>query len=189
MDELDLAVRSMIKGIGIHDAYLTISAFYTKGHLYVFETGFRLSGEMSFNYYKAVSGHDYVKEMIQYSLGETNDASLPEAKGNGNYSCILNFFLTDGIVGEISGLDSIMKIDGVVDMLVYTQVGDTIHNSTQVLKKGAMCTLFFDDKNELLRNVDYVNSLFSIKDVNGQEMIVERTSGKELSSFMDSSIE
>ena len=69
--EVDPAVRAMINGIGIDNCYLTISLFWRDGRFYCFEAGFRLSGEMSFNYYSAISGYDYLDDMIRFSVGDT----------------------------------------------------------------------------------------------------------------------
>lgn len=180
IQEIDGKVKNMIKGIGIDNAYLTISAFYTKGHFYIFETGFRLSGEMSFNYYQAVTGIDYVKEMILYALGENSNTCFMESSNESKNSVILNFFVHDGIIKKISNVDVISKIPEVIDFLVYGQEGEEIHNKGGLLKKMGMCTIYASDRSRLIDTVDRVNSLFSVKDTNGKEMIVEKVGREEL---------
>ena len=182
VEEIDGKVKSMIKGIGINNAYLTISAFYTKGHFYVFETGFRLSGEMSFNYYKAISGIDYVEEVMRYSLGEKSDVQFVELPRNNNnkYSIILNFFAQDGTIDKISNADIILAIPEVVDFLVYCQEGEEIHNKGGLLKKIAMCTICASDWDRIKDIVDQVNQLFSVMSICGKEMIYERVVRGEL---------
>lgn len=179
LDEVDGAVRDMINGLGIDNCYLTMSAFYTKGHIYFFEAGFRLSGEMSFNYYKTFAGVNYLDEMIKFSLGDSDETVLPQIDYSGKYSMILNFFAKDGTVAEITGVDAIYVMPEVVDFLIYGKEGQTVANSTKVLKKFAMCTICTTDKNRLADVVDRVNALFSVKDTEGREMIYERVKQEE----------
>lgn len=182
-EELDNNVRKMIAGIGITNAYLTISAFFHMGHLYVFETGFRLSGEMSFNYYKAISGINYLDEMIRYALNDSSDAQFREINNKNHYSVILNMFAENGIVKDIHNDCSVKEMNEVIGFVIYAQSGDEIHNTTQVLKKIAMCTLYSKNKEKLLDAVDTVNTIFSIENECGNEMIYERVSRSELDVF------
>lgn len=179
IDEVDESVREMINGLGIDNCYLTMSAFYTKGHIYFFEAGFRLSGEMSFNYYKTFTGVDYLEEMIKFSIGDSDKTVFPQIDYSGKYSMILNFFAKDGTVADITDVDAINEIPEVVDFLIYGKVGQTVANSTKVLKKFAMCTICTTDKNRLASVVSEVNALFSIKDMEGREMIYERVAEEE----------
>ena len=180
IDEVDGCVRDMINGLGINNCYLTMSAFYTKGRIFFFEAGFRLSGEMSFNYYKAFSGVDYLNEMIRFSMGDSGDSVLPQLDYSGKFSMILNFFIKDGTVAAIENVAAVRAIPEVVDFLIYGQEGQTVVNSTKVLKKFAMCTICSEDKNRLAEVVGKVNSLFSVKDTEGREMVYERVTREEL---------
>ena len=181
IEEIDGKVKNMIRGIGIENSYLTISAFYTKGHFYIFETGFRLSGEMSFNYYKAITGVDYVEEMIRYALGEESNVQFTEQSGDTNYSIILNFFAQDGIIEKISNKDAVSTIPEVIDFLVYGQEGEEIHNKNGgLLKKIAMCTIYAADWEKIKDVVDQVNQLFSVMSSCGKEMIYEKVERDEL---------
>lgn len=180
VEEIDGKVRNMIKGIGIENAYLTISAFYTKGHFYIFETGFRLSGEMSFNYYKALTGVDYLEEMIRFALGGKSEVQFVEYSGTTPNSIILNFFAKDGTIKSIYNIDAISAIPEVIDFLVYGQEGEVIHNKGSLLKKIAMCTIYAPHWERIQDVVDQVNQLFSVMSTDDKEMIYERVERGEL---------
>ena len=182
--DVDPAVQAMLSGIGIDNCYLTISLFWREGHFYCFETGFRLSGEMSFNYYSAVSGYDYLDDMIKFSVGDT---TMPLTGKDLNPLCsvVLNFYSLDGIIGKIEGEDIVAAIPEVCDFLVYGEPGMIIKNNSTVFKKIAMCTLASPSKEELLKAVDRVNSAFHIISTDGKEMIYERLSGEQLKTYYD----
>ena len=183
LKEEDGHVRTMIRQLGIDNCYLTMSAFYRNGEFYFFEAGFRLSGEMSFNYYKAASGIDYVEVMIRFAMGEKEPVRLREFREHKTKSLILNFYGKDGIVGRIGGEEEVKALPEVVDFLVYLTEGETIHNETKVLRKIGMCTICSDDMNVVKDTVRKVNQLFLVTDKDGKDLIYERMSAEELEDY------
>lgn len=184
LKEEDGHVRTMIKQLGIDNCYLTMSAFYRNGEFYFFEAGFRLSGEMSFNYYKAISGIDYLDVMIRYALREKESIMLKEVREHCVHSVILNFFGRDGIVGSIGGVDKIQLMPEVVDFLCLAIPNELIHNETRVFKKIGMCTICVNDGFRLREVVKYVNESLSILDKDGNDMIYERLTEEELDASL-----
>ena len=163
--------------MNIDNQYLTLSAFYKDGNFLFFEAGFRLSGEMSFNYYRQVSGCDYLEEMIRYAMGDADIALLPQCDCTQLSSVILNYFIKDGVIREVKNKDIITSLPDVCDFLMYVNPGEKICNSTGVLKKSAMCTIFSDD---IMGSVRRVNQLYGVYDENGKYMIYERVQDGEL---------
>lgn len=183
LKEEDGHVRTMIKQLGIDNCYLTMSAFYRNGEFYFFEAGFRLSGEMSFNYYKAVSGIDYVDVMIRFALGEKEHVKLRDVREHEIKSLILNFYGRNGIVGRICGEEEVKALPGVVDFLVYLIEGEAIHNETKVLRKIGMCTICSDDINVVKETARKVCELFSVTDIEGNDLIYERMDEEEVENL------
>ena len=173
----------MIRNLGIDNCYLTMSAFYRCGKFYFFEAGFRLSGELSFNYYKAVSGIDYVDVIIRHALGEKESVRLEEVRNSNVKSLILNFYGRDGVVNNIRGVEEVQALPGVVDFLVYLTEGEIIHNETKVLKKIGMCTICAEDMGSVKETARKVNQLFAVKDKDGNDLIYERMTEVELQTI------
>lgn len=176
-------VRQMIRNLGINNCYLTMSAFFRDGKFYFFEAGFRLSGEMSFHYYKAISGMDYLDVFIRYALGETEYLQLKEIKNHSLCSMVLNFFGRDGVIKHIDGVEKIHSLPDVKDFLVYAQEGETISNNTKVFRKIAMCTICSESKEKMLDVVDFVNRTFGVKGENGENLVYETASRAELIDY------
>lgn len=179
-EEYEPSILKMLQGLGITDCYLTMSAFYKGGKFYFFEAGFRLSGEMSYNWCKETKGINYLDNMINYALG------ISQPKFNNNhaekYGVILNMFGIDGIVKLIDDA-SLSCIPQINSYNLYTRVNEKITNSTDVLKKIAMITLTSDNKEDLLTIVDYVNNKYDIKDKNQSSLIYERFTSEELLNY------
>lgn len=168
---IDGKVKTMLRELGIDNGYITISSFYRAGNFYFFEAGFRLSGEMSFNFYYNISGHNYIDMLIDFALNNPNSTHLHECLGAGSHSVILNFFVRDGVVDKLNIPDNVPAL---IASNIYVKQNDRIVNSTNVLKKSAMFTLYSSDYGELLKGVNQLNQQFSITDINGKDLIYEK---------------
>ena len=182
LKDVDSVVQAMIRGIGIDNCYLTISFFWRNGEFYCFEAGFRLSGEMSFNYYSAISGYDYLDDMIRFSLGDEG-TPLPVEQPKNLKCVILNFYSLDGIIGMITGIKEINQLPEVFDFLPYCEKGESIENKTRVLKKIGMCTLVAESSDSLCKSVDAVNASFKVLSQEGKDLIYERLSSRQLELY------
>ena len=138
---------------------------------------------MSFNYYKAVSGMDYLDVFIRYALGEKESLRLEEVKNQGKKSVILNFFGKDGKVCDIQGIDKVKSLPTVIDFLLYVRPGENIVNETKVFKKIAMCTICADNMGDLENTVKYVNETLVTTDKKKTDLIYERLSLKQLKEY------
>ncbi len=182
--EFDAKVKKMLVGIGIHDCYATMSAFYWKGDFYFFEAGFRLSGELSNHYYKALSGINYDDVLIRYAIGDqdktefSNADTLPKM-----YSVILNYFGKDGVANEVTRVEN-LNISELTNINYFIRSGEKNVNKTRVLSKILMLTFCSPDLQRLLSAVDNANSNVFVKDINHCDMIYERVTYDELCSFL-----
>lgn len=173
MKNLDPKVRKMISGIGIKDGYITLSAFYCDGEYYMFEAGFRLSGEHSYHYYNKISGVNYIDDMIDFALQNERTSEFKEflTFENRPLSTILNIFGLDGKIGTILKPD-VPEVDVIQEY--YVKEGETVANSTDVFKKIAMMTIFAHDKEQMAHSVRRVNDGLAITSEDGSDMIYER---------------
>ena len=185
LKEIDGNVRNMFKNMGINNAYATMSAFCSGGQFYLFEAGFRLSGEMSYHYYEALSGLNYLDSMIKFSMGDKDDAVFHGHTDKGEKCIVLNFFGLDGIVGGIKGLDLLYNNQAVYNVMLYVKERDEIVNATDVFRKIAMITIVAMSQEDLLSTVDEINSNFDICDLEGRSLIYEKVSHKELVQYYD----
>lgn len=176
-------IKKMFEGLCIRNTYATMSAFYVDGKFYFFEAGFRLSGEMSFDFQAAISGVNYIDTMLKFSTKENDDTVYNDLDGSNKHSVVLNFFVEDGKVNRIKGFDAISNLSNVYSARLYTKEDDIISNSTNVFKKGAMVTIIADSHESLIDTINEVNNSFDITDVEGKSLIYERVTEKELTEY------
>lgn len=176
-------IKKMFEGLDIDNAYVTMSAFYRAGEFYFFEAGFRLSGELSFNYQEAISGINYMYTMLKFSVHDSDETIYYDIDGSKKYSAVLNFFVVDGKVVKINGLDKLKMISSVYSTSLYLKENDVISNTTNVFKKGAMVTIFSDSKENLISTIMDVNNYFDIIGENGMSLIYERVTKEEIKDY------
>ena len=177
--DVDANVKAMFTGLGIQNAYATMSAFYLNEKFYFFEAGFRLSGEMSFNYYEAATGINYIDSMLKYALNDVDDVSYADSTCD-KFSAVLNFFSLDGCVADILGVQTLKEMTSVYDVKLYVNKGDIIHNKTNVFSKAAMITLVAENKEQLKKAIKFVNTVFDIRSTQGNSLIYERVNNSDL---------
>lgn len=184
LEKYDDKVKRMLTGLGIHDCYVTMSAFYWKGDFYFFEAGFRLSGELSNHYYKAVSGINYYDVVINYSLGEKDETFFIDSnKLPIVYSVILNYFGKDGIADRVVDKSCLSKPE-LVAANYFIRKGEENNNKTKVFSKILMLTLCSDSLENLIDAVEGIDSNVEVMDCEHRDMVYERVTRLELLPFL-----
>ena len=180
-------VRNMLRGLGINNAYATMSMFYRNGQFYFFEAGFRLSGELSYHYYEAVTGKNYLDSMIRFSIGEADDTVFEDCINPVKHCIVLNFFGIDGMVAQIKGLSALKANKDIYSVQLYVEEGDVINNATNVYRKIAMVTIVAETVEKMTDAVRYTNTAFGIIDADGRSLIYERMHPTECEAYFDRS--
>lgn len=180
INEVDAKIRQMFKGLGIHDCYATISAFYMNGSFYFFEAGFRMSGELSHHYYNSLTGINYNDSIIKYAMGVNDEIKYVEVEAlPTKYSVILNYFGLDGIAKDVVSKTEIQS-EELVSANYYIRPGEGNYNETKVFHKILMLTFCSSDLRRLLKTVNTINRQVYIMDNDGNDMIYELVTPSEL---------
>ncbi|MFR8141573.1 MAG: hypothetical protein ACLU75_08885, partial [Dorea sp.] len=95
------------------------------------ELGARLGGDCISSYLidNSILGIDMTKAAIKIALGEKNDISQYCFSGD---SSVVKFILDEvGEVAEISGINEVASMDGVIKVLCTTKVGDKLSGNSE----------------------------------------------------------
>ena len=183
LKEVDAKVRKMFVGLGINNAYATMSAFFCNGQFYFFEAGFRLSGELSYHYYEAICGLNYMDSMIKYSMDEADSVLYKNCVNKDKHCIVLNFFALDGIVNKIRGTKALSVNPNVYAIQLYVGEQENVKNVTNVFRKAAMFTIISNTETEMLETVAEVSEWFDVFDESGHSLVYEKVSSKELNQY------
>lgn len=175
---VDPMAKEMMRGLGIKNGVVAFQVIPEGEQLYVSECCFRLTGGMTYKMTDAVSGHNSFRLLINHVLtgkmGDENDVSKISPFFNGQKGVSITIPLQIGTISSIQGFDEVESLNHVVDYTHYYKIGDTIGpNSINTLEQlFARIMIVTGNENELKETIIKVRSLVSVKDENGQEMII-----------------
>lgn len=180
-------MKNMFNSVGIKNGMMFMQCKIIDGTCYVYDIGYRLTGSLEYVNLNAMCGFDPLDMLICYSL--TGDYCEPDISKKidpylgGKYSYNVSLLCKPGKIAEISGLDEIRKIPGVIDIVVAHPAGDTI---TQAMKgRLAQITVRIlgraDDIDTMKKEMMEIQNLAHVISEDGEEMIL---SGVEDSDYI-----
>lgn len=177
------AISAFFKNLNVQNGYITFSAFVdSDDNFYMFEAGFRLSGELSFIYGDYAYGFNYLDELIAYSLGIPDTGQKYYDKINTNRMLVINHFATDGDITEAKGLE---YNGGAYITYDYLHQRDKLKNiQGNGVSKIAMSFIPIISSEQALNAVESINSSLYIAGKYGQSLIYHKISNRELKNFL-----
>lgn len=172
----DEKIQNMLKGCGIKQGYITISAFAKGDEFYFFETGFRLSGEHSFDISEMNIGINYIDYMIAIALGEDTSKFKPCYSDRTLYSIVLNYAGNVGKAMNIYGIDKIKELPCLRSLVQYKKEGDIVGTDEKPHPRVAMISLCSFDKELLIENARIVMDSYDVVDANECSLLLEKPS-------------
>lgn len=167
-EKYDFKFRKMLKeGIGMRDGYCDISCFYRGGELMVFEAGFRLTGEHSFDYQKEKYGRNHLETIIYNAMNQTITDDVIDVKPDLK-SIIYNVFFMcpEGeILDEIVGIDPFKISENVITIVQQQFKGFCFTNKPVKLLMFNVCA---DDIGIIKKLVNKINTSIRITTLSGK---------------------
>jgi hypothetical protein len=152
----------MIRHLGFVNGHANISCFYKDGECYVFEAGFRLTGEYSFDYQYATSKSSHVDTMINHSMGIPVIGYQKPLKQKKAITCNLYATVSDvEKVKSIDGLDLLKNDGSIITAVPELMIGAEIQPN--IPTKFAMITVLADTYEEVRRKIDLINKTVYVK--------------------------
>ena len=174
----DAAVKAMLKGLRLDNGSIFFQCFVDRdGVVRIYEPGYRLNGAQEHIIISRISGIDakemYINMAIKGKVADKDLAPLANPKPS-QIACKLSPLVHVGKIAEIKGLDEIAKLPGVVSVNPSYRVGDTVTGEGTI--KQIICRIFIicDDKEILLETIQTIESLLSVKDESGYEMLMRQ---------------
>ena len=172
-------VVNMFKSLGFKDGLFFLQGYSEGEKITFYEMGCRLGG----SYYDLENkciGIDPVEMIIRYALqGKMRDGIgfLPINIGKYNRIAVCINYLLDGEEGTIYKMSGIEEIKELPSLVAIDQVqfeGYHYKSDRTVDKPVASVYLVVDDMKQLVDDVNYVNSVFSVVNKEGNSLLKEK---------------
>ncbi|HSP21342.1 MAG TPA: ATP-grasp domain-containing protein [Planococcus sp. (in: firmicutes)] len=160
LEDLDAKVREMIRGMGIENGLLFIQSLHENGKFYLYEMGFRLSGEQHYQIIEKQTGINLLEMMLDFQTGGNMDAYPIERFDDGFTkfpACNLALFLNAGQIEKIIGMEKILEMPGVLSFLQLKKEGDEVE---AIGNYGQMLGRFNIDCNDERKLNDTLNKIY-----------------------------
>ena len=173
LENMDMKVRAMIKGMGIRHGTVFFQALPYKGRICFHEMGYRLSGGMIFKLTEPLMGINDMRMMIRAALGDayitSEEASQIDLHCGGRVGAQLMIPLNEGVIGSIEGLEESKTLPTVTDFLQYHDIGSVITKDMigTLQQHFGRFTIIADCEKEVLETVNKINDILIIIDEKG----------------------
>lgn len=175
--EIEDNCKKMFRQLGIKDGMMFMQCKVEDGTCYLYDLGFRPTGSLEYKLLKKVCGYDPLEMMIQFAItgkmGEEDIVSKvhPEFPQPAyNVSCLC----APGTIKEIVGIDEVKALDGVEDVVVAYNPGDTITEQMRgLLAQIAVRVLgVVSSKDDLLPIMQRIDNTIHIVGENDKDLML-----------------
>ena len=130
-EEIRAIAKQAVLAVGLVNSVAHVEVKVTSEGVKMVELGARLGGDCISSYLidNSILGIDMTKAAIKIALGEKNDISQYCFSGDPS---VVKFILDEvGEVAEISGINEVASMDGVIKVLCTTKVGDKLSGNSE----------------------------------------------------------
>ncbi len=184
--EINDKVIAMYKGLGFTDGVLFMQGYYDGRRITFFEMGCRLGGSY-YNHQRACLGHNAIDMVVRFALSgkmtnEIDSIPIDIAKYKGKYALDCDYLLkgSDETIAKIVGLEEIRKMDGVVEIQQFHDVGYHYVKDRTVDKCIVDIEIVCNSKEEVIEKVNYLNSAFDVLNEKGESLLMTKLNPEEL---------
>lgn len=170
-------VISMLKDLGIENGPVFMQGFLDGDTVRFYDPGLRFPGGEYEQAFCAAWGIDFSKLLIEYALtgsitdryGILSDSMFMFADG---YEVIHDVSVRSGAIKEISGVEEIKALPGVVSVVQRYNEKQRVQETHDVGHRFLEVNFLADTVEQARRISHRINSLISVKDDAGMEMVV-----------------
>lgn len=177
MDKEYPKMVKMLKGIGLQNAILTVSAFVEDGQFYYYDPGFRLQGEAPNLHMQNISKFDQKKFLIDIALDNKFDKNqkITQASFEGNYAATVWLLLKEGTISSIQGFDKIEKDPTIFHISRRLFEGDTVNSEMVGTEAQVMARLYLkcNTKQELQNKLSEIYSTVKVLDEENNNQLID----------------
>ncbi len=177
IEKVDPHVRDLIRGMGIENGLVFIQSLYEDETFYIYEMGFRFSGEQHYKIIEQQTGINLLEMMLNFAVGEDIRNYDMTAFDNGfmpKPSCNLPFLLGDGTIAKVEGLDKIEKMEELVSYCLNHEIGDTIAANGSYAQMFGRFNLVADSEDHLHKAIEQLYRTLKVESVDGKSMLLAK---------------
>lgn len=188
LEKYNVSVIKMLEGLGLKNGSLFMQAVVKDGDVYFYEAGMRLNGCKTYSILEVENDYNTFEHLMNYAL--TGSMGKP---------CVFNpkmkrWYATWNVVGtpgalcnQFVGEKELDTYPWLIKIAKAYSEGEKIPESAKgtLIQLVARIHLYGDTKEQLFERLEKVQTMFQVKDENGQDILMEPHSIDDLRSKLN----
>jgi len=175
--EINTQILGLCESIDLKNAVLFVQGLFNESEkkFYIFEAGLRSAGEAPCRFIEKITGQNHFYMLLDYILlGRTDyDLQNEQPKLDGKCCATISFATKGGIVGDIIGVDSVIKdVPQIVQVENRYPVGSETPNGDTLRQLMLRFVIISENREELANIIELLNRRIKVKDIYGENMVV-----------------
>ena len=161
-------IEKLIARLGMQNGTFLISFFVSGMDFYAVEMAARLTATREY----IITGEDILGKYIHYALtGIFEGEGRDHYENDGGITCMLLHFINEGTIGKIEGIEEVKKMNGLLDVLQYRNVGAKIRADGSYGQLFCRIYLRGDTAEEIIDTVEDVQRSFQVYSTDHRPML------------------
>ena len=179
INKYNLLFQKMFKYLNIKNGIFSVQGMIYQNSFYPYDPGFRLQGEGQHVILKNLFKIDYLKMLINLSLGKKfynkNLSLINNVQLNNLYVCSLWVLLKKGTISKIKNLETILQNKNIFKIVQRLYLNDVINNRMVGTEKQVFARFYIKSKskNGLINLIDFIHKNLRIMDKNNNSLIIK----------------
>jgi len=169
-------VVKMLKGIGLKDAILSISAFIEGDNFYYYDPGFRLQGEAPNLHIENINGFDQKRFLLDIALGnELDKNNITKNNFKNKYAATIWLLLKKGMIHKIEGFYEIQNDSSIFHVSRRLFEGDEITENMIGTESQVMARIYIccDTKQEIKNKILEIYNTIKVLDEDKNNQLID----------------
>ena len=179
INKYNLLFQKMFKYLNIKNGIFSVQGMIYQNSFYPYDPGFRLQGEGQHVILKNLFKIDYLKMLINLSLGKKfynkNLSLINNVQLNNFYVCSLWVLLKKGTISKIKNLETILQNKNIFKIVQRLYLNDVVNNQMVGTEKQVFARFYIksQSKNDLINLIDFIHKNLKIMDKNNNSLIIK----------------
>lgn len=173
--EINPKIEDVLKKVGCKQGLAWVQVMLDEDdNFYIIEMGYRLPGDMTFIPYVDMFNLDVTKWLVDFAFGKKKTIfEFPPNQESAFKQCGCCYSLwtrKEGVISEIMGIDKVLSYEGFKYFSLNNEGAQMGINRTV-----GVITFTSEDIDEMINNIKMINETVSVKDAEGEDMIIRYT--------------
>lgn len=170
-------IINMLKHIGLKNGSVFITGIASENNFAFFEAGLRLAGTVPYKFVSKINGINVMQLMTEYAInGNITNKSVLELEDptlKGKICCLFSLLNGGGVIGDITGLEVVKSIPGIIHTTIQRKVGDVIKKDGTLGQVNLRFYIVKDTIEDICKVIEEIQRSVHVTDECGNDMLLK----------------